>query len=341
MEKKITRRGFIACAAGAGALMLLPADVFGAAAGAKWDKKGMHGSPWPWVAARADGTVRILALTDLHFFLQGMLVDPETLRDIRRMVRHFQPDMIAVTGDMWHNNPDGRGLEFCKWACTQMMKFKTPWAFAWGNHDMMDDYARGHRMLESAPWSLYKGLAGDGNYRVEVRSPDSTVPLWNLIFLNASHTIGDAQLEWFEREAAAIARQTPGPPPAFLFFHIPLRQYLDLAERGLARGVMLENVCYDGESGKALRVFSKYKWVRAIFCGHDHVNDYEGVIDGVHLEYLRATGIGGYGGDKVRKGGTLITADLRSGSFDSISVLPGGETWAIDTFLKKQAEKPY
>ena len=68
--------------------------------------------------------------------------------------------------------------------------------------------------------------------------------------------------------------------------------------------------------------------IKAIFCGHDHVNDYDGLLDGVRLDYLRATGYSGYGGEKVKKGATLITLDLKNiGEFEAKSVFKDGSEW--------------
>ena len=51
------------------------------------------------------------------------------------------------------------------------------------------------------------------------------------------------------------------------------------------------------------------------------------IIPGVKLVYGRATGFGGYGADKVKKGGTLIEIlpDQKTYSFESI--FPDGTSW--------------
>ena len=66
------------------------------------------------------------------------------------------------------------------------------------------------------------------------------------------------------------------------------------------------------DDSNAFNLFKNLQTMRACFCGHDHVNDYGGVLDGIELVYGRATGYGGYGGDYVDKGGKLITVNLRN-----------------------------
>jgi hypothetical protein len=47
--------------------------------------------------------------------------------------------------------------------------------------------------------------------------------------------------------------------------------------------------------------------VLACFVGHDHINDYEGTLDGVDLCYGRGSGYDCYGREGYRKGARLIT----------------------------------
>ena len=74
------------------------------------------------------------------------------------------------------------------------------------------------------------------------------------------------------------------------------------------------------DDSNAFNLFKNLQTMRACFCGHDHVNDYGGVLDGIELVYGRATGYGGYGGDYVDKGGKLITVNCETGDYSYQSV---------------------
>ncbi|MEW6201341.1 MAG: metallophosphoesterase [bacterium] len=289
----------------------------------------------PILETREKGQFKILAVTDmhLHFMMREILLDTATIKNIVRMAEIFKPDLIVNTGDFWINNEGGLGADFCKWCCKEFSKVKTPWAFAWGNHDEADDYNKCHAILEDTPFSLYRGGAADGNYRIEVRDKGIERPIWNLIFLNNSRGgFKQEQIDWLSAEVTRIKKGNPEPPPAFLFFHIPLPQYDDVVTAGLAKGVKFEKVCHENAPRDAFTAFKESSIVRATFCGHDHLNDYFGVLDGIHLAYIRASGVGGYGGDKVRKGGTLITADA-AGTFKTASVFPDGTMWTAEDFI--------
>jgi len=319
---RVSRRAFLVKSAGlAGALMAAGPRVLAAESGAV-----------ARLTVQERGRVRVLAFTDLHFFNRPRYKDAWTMKEIKRMVTNNQPDLIVVCGDMWMENPRGRGFKYCEWACEQMAQLRTPWALARGNHDKADDSAQVDELLANAPYSQYRGAGTNGNYTIEITNPGESRPFWDLIIINdAFPEMGfkQPQIDWFNAEAARIKAKYSPAPPAFVFAHIPLPQYQDLVEAGLAHGVKQELSYNEEGSRDALAALRDSGMVRAMFCGHDHVNNYYGVMEGVHLEYVRATGHGGYGGYQVRKGGTLITAEADHGKEDFFteSVFPWGRAF--------------
>jgi hypothetical protein len=277
------------------------------------------------------GSFKILQVTDLHLWQKGSWDAAPKLTALAAMVRRFKPDIIVNTGDCWYSvSGDIRG-DRCKWACDEFAQFKTPWAFAWGNHDEAIDYNRAHATLEKSPYSLYCGAA-DGNYRIAVKPKNGDAPVWNLILLNDSRGgFRSEQIDWFKAEAGRIRKETPTPPPAFLFFHIPLPQYDDVVASGKAVGVKFENVSHENGSRDALPAFRDAGFVKAMFCGHDHVNDYYGLLDGIRLQFGRS--LGGYGAEKLRKGATLITVDVPQQAFTVQSVFADGSAASLDKFV--------
>lgn len=53
-------------------------------------------------------------------------------------------------------------------------------------------------------------------------------------------------------------------------------------------------------------VLKNHANTKAIYCGHDHNNDYKGKYQGVELVYGRKTGYGAYGPKGMQKGATVI-----------------------------------
>jgi len=147
--------------------------------------------------------------------------------------------------------------------------------------------------------------------------------VWQIICLN-THRAGVQAPEraWLN----ALKQSEPHSPRRFAFFHIPLKQYDTIWESGVAAGIKGESVCFEEEDGSTLAVL-KTMGVKACFCGHDHSNDYSGVIDGVELVYGRATGVGGYGANIIPKGGKLITVNCVEEMYEWVSLTPDGKKW--------------
>jgi len=327
----ITRRDFIAGAAAAGAVAAFGKVEKALGAMAPVPKGAV--ATVPTLTPKNPAKLKILQLTDIHYHyvMKGIPADPWKLKDSKAMVKIFEPDMMINTGDFWAINQGGIGNELCKMCVKDFEALDIPWAFAWGNHDEVNDYGLAHQTLEKSKKSLYRGGAADGNYRVAILDEKGN-PAINLIFLNNSRGgFKQEQIDWFDAETEKIKKETPLLPPAYLFFHIPATQYDDIAHAGNSKGVKFEKVCHENGSMDAVPAFKKAGFVRGMFCGHDHINDYHGDFKGVRLEYGRA--MGGYGADKVRKGGKIITIDLKTGDCETMSVFGDGTSVAYDKFI--------
>jgi len=281
--------------------------------------------------------LRLLQFTDNHFFCgvkEGLTVtddDQATERDWQAFVRHFKPDLIVATGDLWHDNPGGRGQAALGHLLPKLERLEVPWATCWGNHDQLDHYQRGHDALEAARHSLYRGGATHGDYRIEVHTADPAggTRAAAQLFLMNSHQfgLGGWQLAWLRGTWAELGTAGKAALPALAFFHIPLLDQKTLYRPNVTPGLCHEEVCFEKESGHALPVLAESRAIRACFCGHDHVNDYVVRARDVDLVYGRATGHAGYGGEKVPKGAKLIELDFATGAYAQTTVFADGRRW--------------
>lgn len=80
-------------------------------------------------------SLRLLQFTDNHFFCgvkQGLAVtdaDRKTERDWRQFVSIYSPDLVILTGDAWHDNPDVRGMKSLLHVLRRVKALDVPWAF--------------------------------------------------------------------------------------------------------------------------------------------------------------------------------------------------------------------
>jgi len=272
-------------------------------------------------------SIKVLQMTDLHFFLGEQPfwtnANKKISEEMHKLVQMTKPDMVIITGDLWRDSPPEKLEEFMRFAVSQCEALGVPWAFTWGNHDRVNDRQAAHELLTKARNSLYRGATSDGNYIVDMVDRRGRA-LWQILCLNSGDAgIGAEQKEWLKR-INQISPKKGKVPPRLAAFHIPLKQYDDIWETGFARGIKYEKVCSEKENGSSLAIL-KNAGVHACFCGHDHVNDYSGVIDGVELIYGRTTGVGGYDAMQVPNGGKLYILNGRTGKYSWKSVLLNGK----------------
>ena len=327
MKQPLTRRGFLAATASAIGVAVFSRRGHAAAAQPAPD------ADLPYMArlrVKHPTKVRILQMTDLHFFAGEKvfhdMVNRRTMETMQALVKLTKPDLVMATGDLWPEDRDGMGEQRMRFAIQQFEGLGVPWAFTWGNHDKLPDYAVGHDAFTKAKNSLYRGATTNGNYAIDFVHAHGKV-LSQILCINSDEDgILGPQQQWLKSTGEELKKRGEGVTPRLAFFHIPLKQYDEMWRKGIAAGVKGEEVCLEKEDGSTLPILKSLN-VRACFVGHDHSNDYAGVIDGVELVYGRATGAGGYGADVVHKGGKLITLNAKTGKYSWVTVLPDGTKW--------------
>lgn len=241
---------------------------------------------------------KIMQLTDIHLVRCGMGGPEEKIFSlIRKLVDEEKPDMIVITGDTVYTDASNNCLSYF---CRFMDEFQIPWCYVMGNHD--DNDGPGYEVLEpilyNTTYGLYRhgnaGVTGFGNYMVGLID-DNRKPVWLLYFMDThdgrrmEHKFYQDQIDWY-RERRELFHEIRGEYAASMFFfHIPLIEYQQLWESGKAVGVNLEGVAHLNEDTGFFSAITEKGDARGVFVGHDHVNDFAGMKDGVLLAYGRAT----------------------------------------------------
>ncbi len=186
--------------------------------------------------------------------------------------------------------------------------------------------------------SAFDGFYG-GNFAIEIINPTTHQPACDLFVLNSrrNYHLPPKVFAWMEERTRRFGPNVT-PLPSFCFYHVPNYEYHLLWERGAAHGIKRENVCFEKDRGRVHECLSRLGTVKAVFVGHDHVNDYWAELDGIRYVYGRKTGIGAYGGmhedpgngvKGIKIGATLITINLTPNQFSlkHVTVFPDGSTW--------------
>lgn len=277
----------------------------------------------------SNGEFKILVTTDLHL-CDDMNKIRKSLQMLARHVAAEKPDLILFTGDIVLTDfQQIDAIQFGRF----MEKMGVYWAYVFGNHEARDEkeYHKYFMMknFSSFPHCLSKfgdpNLFGYGNFAIHIMNSEDTVQQ-SLYFLDSGRDIIDKyrpeynipdemgsydflknnQIDWYSDSVKAINSEY-GETKSMMFMHIPLCEYKEAMEFNEETGVgtptgkaeilygsMYESVgCSQYNSG----MFAKIKELgstQAVFAGHDHVNDYCALYEGVYLIYAQCDGYDTY-----------------------------------------------
>ncbi len=258
------------------------------------------------------GEFRIMHLTDCHMQYEKPELWNRTLARIDTILKAEHPDMVVFTGDIVTG---ARSLRVDMWhvLIDKMDSYKIPYVIVYGNHD-----AEGFPMLKRPEMS---SLVTAGKYalntlnekgeladmRIPVHAHKDGKPAFDIYVLDShdyTETMGfdknygkyawftHAQVDWLRNECVASTKGNGGVNiPSMAFFHIPLFEYGQAADKGPIIGVRGEReACGTINSGMFAAMFETGN-VMAVFAGHDHNNNYIVNHCGIVLGY------GGFSGD--------------------------------------------
>ncbi len=272
---------------------------------------------------KTDGTFKIVQFTDLH---ERTEKNEKTINLMKSVMEAEKPDLVLLTGDCI----DGR---YCRSRgatekaihniASTVEATKIPWAVVLGNHDcelcsvnreeQMKIYmSYSHNLSER--FSTVIGRSGDYNLLIKDSKGVDTVQ--NIFMMDSGDYcyrgydyITRRQIRWYERLSDNLEKEFHKIIPSIMFFHIPLQQQKQIGLSGHFHGSRNEMECTQSRDRGFLDSLKKMGNVTGVFCGHDHINDYRGKIDGITLGYGRSTGYNGYGKEGFNKGATVYIID--------------------------------
>lgn len=268
-----------------------------------------------------NGSFRICQLTDIHLEHDRLHEEGEkTYALIENSIRDTNPDLVVITGDLaWGPNDD---LEIDRLAAL-FAKLGVFWAPVLGNHDGQDLVGGGEAgramfagFLANRKGGLFElgdeNVAGHGNYTVTVGGTEDA-PKWVLYLLDSRESGFDfSQVLWYQKTSAAFGSDHS----ELAFFHIPVPEYDKVWDYGECLGYNQEQVAASDLNVGMFSAMARRGRMRGMFVGHDHINDFEGTLEGIRLCYGRGSGYQCYGMNGFEHGARII--DLKpDGTFDT------------------------
>lgn len=286
--------------------------------------------------------------------------DKQVINAVAAMVSAEKPDLVVITGDIsfpvpWigtMNNAYAHG--FMK---RLMENLGVYWTVTLGNHDSeaYNFYNRADvanmyldDSMEYCLFSSAEGLSGEGNHVINVKNSEGKIT--QSLFMLDTHAYTDKdplglkwdydyvkedQIKWYKDTVETYSAENGSVVKSLMFFHIPLREvkqaydeYVNNNRQNTANVTYIEG--NDGEVDEVVycsrqdenlfETVLELGSTKAMFYGHDHLNnfvlEYKGVVlsYGYSMDYLAYSGIAKQG---YQRGCAVITVSPDS-SFEIV-----------------------
>lgn len=293
----------------------------------------------------SNGKFKILIFSDIQDW--NNMTSTDTLKYMNAMLDQEKPDLVLLAGDNHAGAKATQETmqAYLDVLASPMESRKIPWAQVYGNHveggykfDNGFSKELQQKIFEAYPYNLSKAgtVYGVGNYVLPVLASGSDKIAFNVFMLD-SHSYLENYIKGFEEEAlvkralysgktydcihfdqikwywdtsVALEKYNGAKIPAMMLFHIPLYEWNYIIHNKVQTGMTGskgEDICAPEVASGLFQAVYERGDVKGIFCGHDHVNDFEGTYMGIKMAYCATIGNYEYCGQN--RGARIIEID--------------------------------
>ncbi|XP_022929866.1 probable inactive purple acid phosphatase 29 isoform X1 [Cucurbita moschata] len=283
--------------------------------------------------------------------------DLNTTAFVRRMILAEKPDFIVFTGDNIFGFDATDAAKSLEAAFGPAIASNIPWAAVLGNHDQESTLSREGVMkhivglkntLSRVNPSEVNPIDGFGNYNLEVGGVQGSAfqnkSVLNLYFLDSGDYstvpgifgygwIKASQQFWFQLTSANLKRAYMSKPlpqksaaPGLAYFHIPLPEFSRFDASNYT-GVRQEGISSPTVNSGFFTSMVESGDVKAVFTGHDHLNDFCGALNGINLCYAGGFGYHAYGKAGWPRRARVVVANLEATSNGNWGTVKSIRTW--------------
>ena len=249
-------------------------------------------------------------------------------------VEREKPDLVVLMGDNATGNNAEELRKTLLRITKPYADTKTPFAFILGNHDLqvgVTELSEQYEIYKSLPGCM---LTADhtaaGDYNLLVYKEKEETPALHLLFVYSGSgaekaaygyydNVKPAQNRWI-KDTCANANKRSGPVPSVLFQHMPVQEEFSLLEetsclsmltdgvygqneqkgrffrlKKSTTGYMGEAPCPAAYNSGEFQAIKETESIFAVFFGHDHMNDFIGMHDGILMGQCKLSSFNAYG----------------------------------------------
>ncbi|GAV86171.1 Metallophos domain-containing protein [Cephalotus follicularis] len=283
--------------------------------------------------------------------------DLNTSAFIERMILAEKPNFIVFTGDNIFGSDTKDPAKSMNAAFAPAIAANIPWAAVLGNHDQESTLSREGLMkyivglnntLSQVNPEGVDSIDGFGNYNLEVfgvkGSSFENKSVVNHYFIDSGDYskipfipgydwIKSSQQNWFNDTSKKLQRAymtepeaQKAPAPGLVYFHIPLPEFAKIDSSNFT-GVKQERISSPILNSGFFKTMVASGDVKAVFIGHDHLNDFCGDLNGIQLCYAGGFGYHAYGKAGWSRRARVVVVSLEETDKGSWGVVKTIKTW--------------
>jgi hypothetical protein len=269
-----------------------------------------------------------------------------TLQAMETIVTREDPDLVLFAGDNSLSCGTQTVLRnYLKAMTGYLEENQIPWAHVYGNHDDEGALSREKQQVvyEEFPYCMSQAgpedIKGVGNYVIPVYSSDEsrTDPIFSVWGMDSGGYVTDkglagrqavlnrtmyqghsgssyaympfTQIRWYYNTSEEIEAYAGHQVPGMMFFHIPLQEFYEIwlnQEQTGTEGTKQDPVCAGPLNSGMFTAMVERDDIKAVVCGHDHINDYAGEFCGIQLCYASNIGYDTYHDESMMGGRVFV-----------------------------------
>ncbi len=269
------------------------------------------------VRKTSDDNFKVMMFTDMH--LKGdKELDNITVTYLVKNIKEQNPDLVILGGDnVTYGFNKKRNVQLAE----LFESLGVYWATVLGNHEgdgfMSYDRANVIKLFSTYEHCLVtegkEGVDGYGNCTINILNSDGN--LREVFFLmdtgdymteesKAEYGVTEegevydgvktSQVEWYKEKHDVIEAEY-GDFKSVVITHIPIYQTeQEYAEEDFILGEKREGVCESGFDAGLFDAIKEKGSTHTVYFGHDHVNDFSVLYDGIRLSYMQPSGYAAY-----------------------------------------------
>lgn len=269
------------------------------------------------IKKNGDSEFKVMMFTDTH--LKGdKELDNLTVKNLVKNISEKNPDLVILAGDnVTYGFNKKRNIELAE----LFENLGVYWATVLGNHEgdgfMSYDRENVIKLFSSYEHCLVRegkeDVDGHGNFTINILNSDGTIK--EVFFLmdtgdymteeskkeygvttegEVYDGVKTSQVEWYKEKHDAL-ESAYGKFKSITVVHIPIYQMEKEYKDGeFLYGEKREGVCESGFDSGLFDAMKKKGSAQAVYFGHDHVNNFGVMCDGILLSYIQPSGYGAY-----------------------------------------------